>query len=1428
MVELTRSYPPPPPGVEIKLSMKEEEFEKLTPVTCDPKASVDDLVMLSDVNTGAVLNNLRVRYQSDEIFTAIGPILIVVNPYKPLPLCSAEHMTELTQESEPEKLPPHIYKIAHSAFTKMMQTASAQSILISGESGAGKTETTKLCMSSLAEISGSSGKSTEAALESGILLETFGNAKTVHNNNSSRFGKWCAVHFTEDGQVGACKVLSYLLEKSRVVGPGENERNYHVFYQLLAGTPADQRSELKLLDGPADYLYLQGPPTVDGVDDAEEWANTENKLSSLGFSEEQVAELRKLFSAVLLLGNCAFVPGDGDKMRLMDDSVAEAAAALFQVSAPQLMSSLVTRKVASGRGSSYTVPLTDTQCLDTRDALSKAVYVSLFDWIVSRLNVYMSVEAGTVVDEEAELFVGLLDVFGFENFEFNSFEQLCINYTNEKLQQQFIDALIRLQQQDYEREGLQSVQIDFPDNAEQLALLDTRMGVMGLLDEECALPKGSEEAYVEKMHKFFSQSPHYEKPPRGGGKVKRRSVLPSATPASVAGKDLDKVRFSIMHYAGKVTYTAENWIDKNRGFLQPELAFLLSTSSSSLLSSLFTVTPDSRAEKSKTTVLSTFRQSLRQLSATLLQTSARYVRCIKPNALKSAGVFDGQFVARQLRYTGVGAVVEIQRSGYPISLPKADFVARYRCCAFSDPGLIDGALPIDTICANLLMTIQQLLELNREAGADWLASLRVQLGQTKVFLREDVVKHIEKAREAIFEEASHAVQRLGRGLIARRVVKLRLAIGKSSLRVKEAIAAREPVVAAAAFAELQGIWDAQGVSVAVAPELLLASQRDLAQYSAEVTGLCEARELELSKLDGLRSAISAAREQGGSEFVTLKMQLQEAQEASQGLSVELAAAIQEAQSLLDDEAKRRADVEAAAATAADAEAKASADAKIAEYRREEEEVARQEAARKKEREAIAAGTTALDAGTAQLVVEVRNDPRPEKGTGLSIDASNVVIGLVKGSYGAKDGRVRVGDVIVAVDGTSVVGRKAVSAMDEKATAYKLTVLDGSGGGGSGDGGADMEGWLTKVKAIDGRAVRMPEKRWVRLQGSTLTWYKDHKGEHEASSQSLENAVCTLPSRSNGYQMPPAMQAFAKLHKYPFMLHWPNKAVAHELVFAASTSADRTAWATSMKEAISRAQSGAPTCGWLHKEGGRKSGLSIGGWKRRWFTLPKGRLDSMSELKYFDSPTSHTPKGGVRLQGADVFIPKEVRGIKAEHKYNFCLTSLATEKGKTVTICTLLAAKTLEERDTWVRSLSQAVKPELQQAARSADGAAAASGGGLARGGTARQVAGADTSAASLQQGAQVNLEQMKSLPEEDLLQLRIKQLKAVLEHMGVDFGDAVEKKDLVAKIGGAVPNSETSVAQLVARPPGGYMANNRENDGGAHQGAAARPRRERA
>jgi len=403
---------------------------------------------------------------------------------------------------------------------------------------------------------------------------------------------------------------------------------------------------------------------------------------------------------------------------------------------------------------------------------------------------------------------------------------------------------------------------------------------------------------------------------------------------------------------------------------------------------------------------------------------------------------------------------------------------------------------------------------------------------------------------------------------------------------------------------------------------------------------------------------------------------------------------------------------------------------------------------------------------------------------------------MKGGVAAKEGKLKVGDVVTSVDGISVKGKKVLSVMSESATSFSLVVSRYTSAEQqalhAGDAPADVvdiEGWLFKVKARDGRAIRLPKKRWVVLQGSTLTWFEDAKGEAEANSQALLGAVCTIPMKSSNYAMTPAMKAFAELHKFPFMLHWPNGEVNHEMVFAASTSGDRAQWANLLMDAINRAKSGAPTAGWMYKEGGRKSGISLAGWKKRWFVLTPPSKTAAGELKYYEGPNSKKPKGVIGLKGSDVFIPKRLRGnASSSHRHCFCVTSqggtieanpmLGTTEQTVVTTCTLLACSSADELEKWMASLNEAIAM--------GNAAAAGKGGGAAPSAEPKKKAmGGDAGAANVQSGGSsqtANLEQMKNLDEETLLTLRIKQLKGVLEHMSVDYSDCVEKKDLVSKI----------------------------------------------
>ncbi|EOD19243.1 hypothetical protein EMIHUDRAFT_75491, partial [Emiliania huxleyi CCMP1516] len=616
---------------------------------------------LGDVNFGAMLHAFKLRLEKDAIFTNIGPVLVVMNPYKPVNSCAPSSMMQMAKSTSAEDLPPHCHSTVARAYAAMgeLKGGSPQSVLVSGESGAGKTETIKLCMSALANLSRSAGSTTEAALESGLLLEAFGNAMTVYNHNSSRFGKWVALHFGKDMKISAGLILSYLLEQSRIVSAPPGERNYHVFYYMIAGMPEPLRSQLHLEDSPADYAYLRdGETRAPGIDDIGGWDHLTSRLELTGFDEAEQRTIFELLAAVLALGNVRFVEAEPERSATPKELEVKLVSRVLKISGPSVASKRLTRQ-----GSAYTLALSPDQCADTRDAVARAIYSAVFDHVIKHLNGTLG--AGSI-DRNSGRSIGFLDIFGFENFTFNSFEQLCINFTNETLQQHFTNSIIKRQQDEWKREGVACAHISFPDNTAQIELLDSKGGVMALLDEECTVPKGSDEGYVSKMHNAF-KSELYSKPRRGKG----ANLHGKATSAK-----FDKLQFIFRHYAGEVQYTANRWLEKNRGTLHPDLPKLLASSSRPLLAALFAERAASDETK-RATVGASFRASLRALSETMAATKQHFIRCIKPNMQQRCDDFNGQVVSRQLRYTGVAAVVEIQRSGYPISYSHSNFIGRY-------------------------------------------------------------------------------------------------------------------------------------------------------------------------------------------------------------------------------------------------------------------------------------------------------------------------------------------------------------------------------------------------------------------------------------------------------------------------------------------------------------------------------------------------------------------------------------------------------------------------------------------------------------------------------------------------------------------------------------------------------------------------------
>ena len=897
------------------VEMTKEEFAKLSlTTTTEMDDVVDDLTQMTDVSDATMLDALRRRYARDDIYTAIGPVIISCNPYKKVGGCSAEAIAELCKQGM--EAPPHVTRVAYIAYTGLVNPAAderqPQSILISGESGAGKTEACKLCLLSLAELSKSSGNATEAALEAAVLMEAFGNAKTVYNNNSSRFGKWCAVYFDHRNKIAACQCEVYLLEKTRIINAPPGERNYHIFYQMQIGASDAERKEWKLESGLDKYAYTKtGSFNVDGVDDKVEWEDSCKKLETLGIAGDQYKQMMKLIAANLAIGNIEFekakTGSDRDStagaMQIKNPDQLKKVCDLLEVEEKLLNEKMVKRLIKT-KSEEYTVMLKESECIDTRDALAKQIYSELFEWIVVQLN---DAQKGTLdksSQDNAERFIGLLDIFGFENFKKNSFEQLCINFTNEKLQAHFMDSLVKLRLEEYSREGIDCEKIQFPDNVKQLTLLDHKSkGVFALLDDQCRAPGGSDQGFVDNCHQTFmgtgkefkGGSCCYDKPKKSKGGMVGSKYENNKYPSH--GGLLDQMSFIVVHFAEAVCYTAEAWLDKNRGYLHPDVAFVLTQSDSALLRELFPMSVLDVTKKS--TVGSIFRKSLRSLSATMLTTSQNYVRCIKPNGEKVPDNFDGHFSLRQLRYTGVASVVAIQRSGYPISMTHSEFVGRYRCIALTRPKLLQGSAK--EACTALIKAGPEISGCPK--GENWLKEQDVQIGVTKVYFRDEIVRKLEQPRLEATRKAAIALQRRQRGKEARLVCSVLLMHSRQCVIIREMLEKHDTDKAGDALEVLSKSWEEVSVPLTLSlggePPLLAPAKEEVKELGNEITELEEGLEAEASALADLQAALTAATEEGPKEaFVKLKLALQGAQQASRGLRPDLAAAMAMAEEAL--------------------------------------------------------------------------------------------------------------------------------------------------------------------------------------------------------------------------------------------------------------------------------------------------------------------------------------------------------------------------------------------------------------------------------------------------------------------------------------------------------------------------------------------------
>jgi hypothetical protein len=683
-------------GKEVKVKTKD-----IFPLKKSTLARVpEDLVLLDSMTGPLILHCLKDRFMQNKIYTNVGTILISMNPYQTLPIYTRAIIEKYMFRGVSE-MPPHVFNIAHDAF-KGLELGKNHSIIISGESGAGKTEATKRCLSYIAAIAGSVGGVEKKVLQANPILEAFGNAKTVRNDNSSRFGKYMELFFTEDdGRINGSQTTNYLLEKIRVCQQAPEERNYHIFYQLAKAPSIKKKHKLLRVE---EYVYLVGGgcSEVTGIDDGREFADLEAAWKDLEFKQTEIDDIYQLVCGILTLGNVEF-QGDS-KASIKSMKPVEDAANLLQIPKDALVVALTSKELRIRGQPPMVKPLSGHQASDTRHALAKFIYGTLFDWLVKKINIAF----GTSFNKKGKS-VGLLDIFGFEIFEHNSFEQLCINFTNEMLQQHFNQQTFKLEEQVYKEQKITFDHVAFVDNAPMIALITQKPdGVLPLLDEELVVPRGSDQGFVGKLHDR-----------QGKNKVYKKFL-----------KNPDY--FVIKHYAGEVTYDSGGWMDKNRDQLTMDLLEAVIKSKNSLLNTLFPKNMDSSKVDKKKSLGKQFTEQLTTLMNCLNKTEPHYIRCVKPNPTKSKSGEEGSFISgmcyEQLMYSGVFEAVSIRKQGFPFRLKHEEFTQRYNCI-IGDPSVSNAKAGAENI-------INQ-LKFDRS---------NVQIGTTMILYRAEEHKKLELDR----------------------------------------------------------------------------------------------------------------------------------------------------------------------------------------------------------------------------------------------------------------------------------------------------------------------------------------------------------------------------------------------------------------------------------------------------------------------------------------------------------------------------------------------------------------------------------------------------------------------------------------------------------------------------------------------------------
>lgn len=706
-----------------------------------------DMSLLSYLNEGGLLHNLKSRYQANCIYTYSGLFCVAVNPYKRFPIYT-DVVIDMYRGKKKNEMPPHVFSIADNAYSEMLQNRENQSILITGESGAGKTENTKKVIQYFASIGASPGKGGDAdakkmSVEDQVVmcnpvLEAYGNAKTVRNDNSSRFGKFIRVHFGRDSKLASADIEYYLLEKARLTYQNPEERNFHIFYQIFKGLPQDYLTNTLLMDPDANkYKFLtNGDVQVPSQDDVELWKENEEAMVILNFTDEEKESILKLMCGCLLFGNIDLKQNKRDEGCEVENPVyMEKAAALFQIPAADFMKCLLKPRVKVGTEMVQKSQNSEQVYFATK-ALCKSIFERVFKWLIGKCNTALDTK------KPRQNYCGVLDIAGFEIFDFNTFEQLCINLTNERLQQFFNHHMFILEQEEYKKEGIVWKFIDFGLDLEaSIELMEKPMGILPMLDEECIMPKASDNSYKDKV---IQQ--HNKKHPK------------FSVPSMKSIKGLEHPpHFNIHHYAGVVGYNVGDWLTKNADPLNDNVLDLFRKSAMPFMGTLYEdCTPAGPKERKKTfqTMAMMHKKSLNELMSMLHSTSPNFIRCLVPNETKTPGKVLAELVLHQLRCNGVLEGIRIVRQGFPNRIPYADFKQRYQILAASaiPAGFIEAKAATELIISALGLTDDE-----------------AKFGNTKVFFRAGILGRLEDLRDEKITEILTAFQALARGWIARKI-----------------------------------------------------------------------------------------------------------------------------------------------------------------------------------------------------------------------------------------------------------------------------------------------------------------------------------------------------------------------------------------------------------------------------------------------------------------------------------------------------------------------------------------------------------------------------------------------------------------------------------------------------------------------------------